>query len=278
MGLTKPKIVGGVSLPDLTDPAAAADILSPKEAIAEDGAVLVGTHVCKQLHELFPALSNPAGAADVASGKQFVDSAGAVVSGTADPNEVTIEITFSSGSGNTNNYLKIDNTTYTKNTTLKVPKGTSIYVLTYDTSNRFDGKLYNTNEKTFIADCSYLIAFTTWGSTNGTVEITSQPNDSIVTGSVSKSSKKATCSKAKGKKNILIYPTTTGTNNYTECYQTAISAYYINGIGATFAMSGAGTASGVYTSKGSASWDSASGILTSSDYWHDYINYEYIAW
>lgn len=88
MGLTKPKIVGGVSLPDLTDPAAAADILAGKEAIAEDGAVLVGTHVCKQLHELFPALSNPATAADVASGKQFVDNTGAVVSGTLNAAEV----------------------------------------------------------------------------------------------------------------------------------------------------------------------------------------------
>ena len=81
MGLTKPKIVGGVSLPDLTDPAGASDILTGKEAIAEDGAILTGNHVCKQLHELFPALSNPAGAVDVASGKQFVDSAGAVVVG-----------------------------------------------------------------------------------------------------------------------------------------------------------------------------------------------------
>ena len=83
MGLTKPKIVGGVSLPDLTDPAAAADILSGKEAIDEAGAVLTGSHVCKQLHELFPALTDPATAADVASGKQFVDSSGAVVTGSA---------------------------------------------------------------------------------------------------------------------------------------------------------------------------------------------------
>ena len=112
MGLTKPKIVGGVSLPDLTNPAEASDILSGKEAIAEDGGVLAGSHVCKQLHELFPALSNPAGAADVASGKQIVDATGAVVSGTLEKLELPeYSLYMNTNYTSTTNTITVDGTT-----------------------------------------------------------------------------------------------------------------------------------------------------------------------
>lgn len=263
-------------LPTLSNPATAENVESGYEAIDSEGNKLTGTLT---LASMLPTMTNPATAVDVASGKQFVDNTGAVVVGTADPNAVTIELTFSNGSGNTNNYIKIGDTTYTKNTTLQVAKGTSIYVLTYDTSNKFDGKAYNTNEKTFIADCSYTIAFTTWGSTNGTVEITSQPNDSVMTGTTTS----LTISNAIGKKNIFVYLDMEITGNGSYDLSTSGACFVCGGYidGLKVGWSGNFYNSPYcYSEKSNLTWNSVTGKLTiyGKLYSHGNWTYRYIAW
>lgn len=83
MGLTKPKITGGVELPELGNPASAANIQSGYEAVDGSGNKITGTHTEASLTDLLPALSNPAGAANIQSGYNAVNNAGAVVTGTA---------------------------------------------------------------------------------------------------------------------------------------------------------------------------------------------------
>lgn len=84
MGLTKPKkiVQSGVSLPTLSNPATAADIMKDKQAINQSGAVLTGNHVCKTLLELLPDMSNPATAEQILSGYQGVNDKGELVTGT----------------------------------------------------------------------------------------------------------------------------------------------------------------------------------------------------
>lgn len=83
MGLTKPKITGGVELPELSNPAGAANIQSGFEAVDGEGNKITGTHTEASLTDLLPAMSNPAGAANIESGYQGVNSAGQLVTGSA---------------------------------------------------------------------------------------------------------------------------------------------------------------------------------------------------
>lgn len=69
----------GVRIPELTNPAAASDILPGKQAIDQVGALLTGTSTAKEL----PALNNPALASDILPGKQAVNGYGGTITGTS---------------------------------------------------------------------------------------------------------------------------------------------------------------------------------------------------
>lgn len=68
----------GVTLPVLTNPASASDILSGKQAIDKDGQTITGTSNAVVL----PDLSTPASASDILSGKQAINASGQTITGT----------------------------------------------------------------------------------------------------------------------------------------------------------------------------------------------------
>lgn len=74
--LFNPIIGGGIKLPSLTNPAAAADIMQNKQAIDQSGQIIVGTKAP------LPILSNPGSAGDLLSGKQLIDQNGNALTGT----------------------------------------------------------------------------------------------------------------------------------------------------------------------------------------------------
>ena len=74
--LFNPVVGGGIKLPSLTNPAAAADIMQNKQAIDQSGQIIVGTKAP------LPILSNPGSAGDLLSGKQLIDQNGNALTGT----------------------------------------------------------------------------------------------------------------------------------------------------------------------------------------------------
>ena len=74
--LFNPVVGGGIKLPSLTNPAAAADIMQNKQAIDQNGQIITGTKAP------LPTLTNPGTAGDLLSGKQLIGSAGNIITGT----------------------------------------------------------------------------------------------------------------------------------------------------------------------------------------------------
>ena len=66
---------GKLLLPELTKPAAAAQILKGYQAISQSGSRLTGTYA-------LPTLTNPAAAGEIVAGKQAINQQGAVLTGT----------------------------------------------------------------------------------------------------------------------------------------------------------------------------------------------------
>ena len=304
MGLTKPKIVGGVSLPDLTNPAEASDILTGKEAIAEDGGVLAGSHVCKQLHELFPALSNPAGAADVASGKQFVDSNGAVVSGTLEMGAIMLTLKYDTTANvlyNNKNCIRINGQYYTSDTKFEVARGTVVVVETYSSNvgSTINGNTYTEATYNLVMDRSYTITFNGTNAVGCKAIITENLPAEVVDAYTDVASnanegrvQSLTIPDLKGKENFLItllYEGEHESTNSKTVYDTYKLVTAVRKIGNTiqvFGLYGGSTTYQIYHcgTKTGASFDSNTGTITLPNnysfyyiysYWSNYGNYRY---